>query len=261
MVTRLIRWLPILAVAAALLPAGAGAGTTTGPQLKLSPATGAPGSHFTATFTYSVSRCDLYAVGLWWDDPNYTKPIGGGQDNSSGQLCQVSIDAVVPTDHATPGTTYPVHAYSNPRFVSAGGGPGPSGSATYAVTAAPGGTGGAPGTEPAQPSSPSDPAAAAQGHTGTAAPATGAVGGQQTQEAGGAAESSSSPGAPDATDSPAASPAPGQTAPLRTTPLLIQPADATPRGIMLALGGLLLVLAAALAWVNRWGPLRRLLRR
>jgi hypothetical protein len=250
---RMARLLPLLAVAAAVVPFQAAAGTTPGPQLRLSPASGQPGSHFTATFTYSVSRCDLYDVGLWWDDPHYTTPLGAGADQSSGQFCQVSIDAVVPDADANPGTTYPVHAYTSPRGASVDGGPGPSGTAAFAVT-------GVPSTAAATGSS--SPAAHPGGHGGTPAPGPGSSASQQASVAGvNAATSPASPSAPDAAAAPA-SPAPEQTTPGREAPpVVIANRPANWLGMFAAVLAAGVLLAAALAWAYRSGRLRSFVRR
>ena len=255
---RMTRLLPLLAVAAAAVPLHAMAGTTTGPQLQLSPASGQPGSHFTATFTYSVSRCDLYSVGLWWDDPHYTTPLGGGSDQSTGQFCQVSIGAVVPDADANPGTTYPVHAYTSPRGASVDGGPGPSGTALFAVT-------GAPSTASATTSATghSGPADGTVAHGGTPVPAPGSPAAQQAPVGGvGAATSPASPSAPAAAVVPASPAADQTTPPGGGAPALViatRPADRM--GLIAAVAAAGVLLATALAWAYRSGRLRRPLRR
>jgi hypothetical protein len=246
---RMIRLVPLLTVAAAaaVMPLQAAAGTTTGAQLRLSPASGQPGSHFTATYTYSVSRCDLYGVGLWWDDPHYTTPLGSGADQSTGQLCEVSIDAVVPDTDANPGTTYPVHAYTSPRGVSADGGPGPSGTAAFAVTGAPS-TGSATGSATAHPG----PVGGNAGHGGAPTAETGSSSGRQASIGG--VDALASPSAPDTASAPA-SPAPEYTGlpSGKASPPLIAggPADRTSLIAVVAAAGVML--AAALARKYRSG--------
>jgi hypothetical protein len=251
---RMIRFLPLLATAVVFLPLHVTAGTTSGGQLRLSRDSGPAGTHFTATFTFSVSRCDLYSVGLWWDDPHYTTPLGAGGDRSSGQLCQVSIDAVVPADHASPGTTYPVHAYTSPRGASVDGGPGPSGASAFAVTEPQSTGGGAPTTTSAAAIAQPGPTGGTAGHTSTGARA------QSSAADAGAAASSASPPASDGTAAPA-SPAPDQTAPPTRSqvPAVIPKGTANPMGwiSVAAIAGVLL--AGALAWAYRSGRLRSLI--
>lgn len=249
---RIFMALPVLAVAAACFPVSAAAGTTTEAQLKLSPASGPSGSHFTAIFTYSVTRCDFYSVGLWWDDPNYTRPLGVGSDTTTGQSCQVSIDAVVPADHAVVGTTYPVHAYASPRNASLGGGPGPSGSAAYTVTAASTADHASAGTASAHSSQPAAPTGRSSVPPAVVAQAPPGGGIETSQGAAGAATSAgsvASDGQPSTTppvDIPIVGHSTGSTS--------------TPRWVWAA-GASLLLLAGVLVWRTRWGPLRRVSRR
>jgi hypothetical protein len=260
---RMIRFLPLLVTAVVFLPLHVTAGTTSGGQLRLSPDRGAAGTHFTATFTFSVSRCDLYSVGLWWDDPHYTTPLGAGEDRSSGQLCQVSIDAVVPADHASPGTTYPVHAYTSPRGASVDGGPGPSGASAFAVTEPQStGGGGAPTTTSAAATAQPGPTGGTAGNTSTDARAQSSAAAQAASaaDAGAAAASASSP--PSDGTAALASPAPDQTAPPTGSqvPAVIPKGPANPMGwiSVAAIAGVLL--AGALAWAYRSGRLRSLIR-
>jgi hypothetical protein len=255
---RMTRLLPLLAVAAAVAPLQATAGTTTGPQLRLSPASGQPGSHFTATFTYSVSRCDLYSVGLWWDDPHYTTPLGAGSDQSTGQFCEVSIDAVVPDSDANPGTTYPVHAYTSPHGASVDGGPGPSGTAAFAVTGAPST---ASATASASATAHSGPVAGSGGHGGSPAPGPASPAPQQASVGG--VDTRTSPASPSDAPVASASPAPEQTAPSRggAPPLVSATGPADRPGLIAAVAAAGVLLAAALAWAYRSGRLRSLLRR
>jgi hypothetical protein len=258
---RMIRFLPLLATAAVFLPLHAAAGTTSGGQLRLSPDSGPAGTHFTATFTFSVSRCDLYSVGFWWDDPHYTTPLGAGEDRSAGQLCQVSIDAVVPADHASPGTTYPVHAYTSPHGASVDGGPGPSGASAFAVTEPRStGVGGAPTTTSAAATAQPGSTGGTAGHTSTGARAQNSAATQTASEAdSGAAAVSASPLASGGTAVPAP---PDRTAPSTGSqvPAVIPRGPSNPMGwiSVAAIAGLLL--AGALAWAYRSGRLRSLIR-
>jgi len=253
---RRMRVLPLLAAAAALWPViHAGAGTTSGGRLVLSPATGAPGSHFTATFTYSVSRCDLYGVGLWWDDPHYTTPLGGASDSSTGDLCQVTIDAVVPSADADPGTTYPVHAYTSPHGASVDGGPGPSGTAQYTV-AAPQGSGGAP-TATGGPGTGAAPARTAPAATATQAASSAQTAPASDQPAAAAGQSPAAAGGGTAAGSGTATP---PLTGVSTTPLA---RDLQNRTWLLptVIATVLIAVAAVFVLAHRTGRLRTLRRR
>lgn len=126
--------LGLLALALAA-PIGTQASTSDG-LLSLSPAQGAVGTGFTATFQFSVSVCNQYSVGFWWGASGSQQLLGAASATGTGQSCTVSIQATVPSDSVA-GSTYPVNAYSNPRGVSVDGGPGPSGHSEFAVTGAP----------------------------------------------------------------------------------------------------------------------------
>ena len=110
---RLLLLLGLLAVA----PLHAAAGTTTGARLVLSPTQGGLGSHFTATFTYSVPACNRYEVQLVWDPDNAPDVIGTAQPANSDSACQVTIAAAVPSN-ARADVTYTVLAAAHPATTS-----------------------------------------------------------------------------------------------------------------------------------------------
>jgi hypothetical protein len=116
---------------AVLVPVGASAGSTTGSaNLSLSPTEGPVGTHFAATVVYSVPTCQEYSVDLFWDNNTY---LASASDASSGQSCEVTLQAVVPSSAAAP-AVHTVTALTHPRGVAAGGGPGPSATASFRVT-------------------------------------------------------------------------------------------------------------------------------
>lgn len=127
-----------LAVAIVAAPLHATAGTTTGPRLALTPNQGGLGSHFTATFSYTVPACDEYEVQLIWN-PAAPQLIGTAHPTNSGQACQVTIPATVPSN-AEPGITYAVAAAAHLATPNGTGGwssNDPQASAPYAVTRPP----------------------------------------------------------------------------------------------------------------------------
>jgi len=124
---RLVSFLGFVAV---LVPVGAAAGTSTGSaNLSLSPAQGPVGTHFAATFVYSVPTCQEYSVDFGWDNNTY---LGSASDGSSGQSCKVTLQAVVPSSASA--ATHTVTALAHPRGTAVGAGPGPSATASFRVT-------------------------------------------------------------------------------------------------------------------------------
>jgi hypothetical protein len=147
-VVRLARLFVLIGLAAVAVPLQAAAGTDVGGHLMLTPAQGVQGSHFTATFSYSGAICNRFTVDFWWDS---THLVGSGQDPSSGQSCVVSINAVVPSNDAQPGTSYTITATSRALSgASIDDGPGPTATAAYEVLHASSGAT-APASQPAQP--------------------------------------------------------------------------------------------------------------
>jgi hypothetical protein len=129
---------------AAVHPLNAGASTSSG-DLSLSPAHGAPGSHFQATFTFTEAPCSEYAVYFYWDPPNPALELGGVDATGAGPTCQVSVTLTVPSTDADPNRSYPVLASAQTKQVDAGNGSATtgstkdSGSSEFQVTSSPAG--------------------------------------------------------------------------------------------------------------------------
>lgn len=240
------------AVLLAMLPLTAGASTTSG-DLALSPAHGAPGSHFTATFSFTEAPCDAYTVAFFWDPSNRAMSLGQVDASGAGPTCQVSMDLVVPSSDAAPNHSYTVGGYAGTKQVNAGnasfvmGSSKDSGIAQFAVTgSAPASPG---GSEPRQGSTPA-PTGSTSGATGSAS------------AAGTAATSSSPPGTSPSPDAAVSSPSSNDTG--TAPPLTIQPphppAGGGNGGAILPAAVILALLAVA-TWMYRSGRFRTLLRR
>jgi hypothetical protein len=256
-------FLPGLALLAAALPISAGASATSA-DLVLSPAQGAPGSHFTATLTFTEAPCSAFTVQFFWDAPTPALSLGSAAATGSGPTCEASIDAVVPSTDAVPSHSYPVGATAGTEQVNAGNSSTvvwsskDSGTAPFDVT-----------SPPSQSSHGSGPTPSAPGHsttTGSTSTSTGGPSGTAGQPVG-TGGSSTSAAPPDAGPSPDAgalgSPpsTDGTNAPLLT----LQQPHAPPTG---GIGGAILAATVAFlavlitgSWAHRTGRLRTLLRR
>jgi hypothetical protein len=252
----------VVTLLAAMLPLATGASTTSG-DLALSPAHGAPGSHFMATFTFTEAPCNAFAVYFYWDVPNPGLSLGGADATGAGPTCQVSMELVVPSTDAVPHHSYPVLASAQTKQVNTGNGSAAmgstkdSGTSQFEVTSPP--SQGSPGSAPT-------PSAPSHGSTTASTPApTGSTSGATGPSSGtGAAPMSS--GAPGTSPSPgAADGSSSSTDNSKAPPLAIQPphgpATGGIGGTILAAGAAFLALLLAAAWTYRTGRLRTPLRR
>ena len=201
---RLSRLLPLLGFLAltgfaVAPPLHAAAGTTSGPHLALSPAQGTPGSHFTATFTYSVSVCSKYKVWLFWDAPSSSSDVlGTGEPTNTDTACQVSIPATIPADASS--TTHTLDASAH---LDSGNGTAvwssndPDATATYVVTPAPSQRSSSPSPSSSSSASASRPGGSSPGATASpTAAALALAGGQGSPEDSATTSSATSGDAP-----------------------------------------------------------------
>lgn len=249
----------VVGVLGTLLPLGVRASTTSA-ELALTPAQGAPGSHFTATFTFTEAPCSAYAVYFFWDAPNHATPLGGSDATGPGPTCQVSLQLTVPSTDADPNHSYAVLASAQTRQVAVGGSAGAvtsstndSGTSEFKVIDA----------QSQAPSGVSDTSPSSRGASpgSTSAPVDRASNGTGLSSGAGVsalADAPSSSPSPDAANGSASS-AGLQAPPLAAQQPHIRPTGGMGTAILAAVAALAITVASA--WVYRSGRLRFILRR